>query len=198
MESPHPRVPQSRRPLSHALRSRRPLRECLCPFGLLPRAESRRSQRKTNAIAAGFPLKTAKNLSFWLRLGALCWLCVFSPIFFIFFLPSFAFSSLQQPSFAFIGEGSERGFGGGFGRPTRAAWAGWSRVTVWRSADFQICRVAGFQTRRPQGRGAGLEAGDTAGWETCATQPRQVRAQQIRSRLGPAGGGIDRAYVSHA
>jgi hypothetical protein len=129
--------------------------------------------------------------------GAVLVVCFFAN-FFYFFLPSFAFSSLQQPSFAFIGEGSERGFGGGFGRPTRAAWAGWSRVTVWRSADFQICRVAGFQTRRPQGRGAGLEAGDTAGWETCATQPRQVRAQQIRSRLGPAGGGIDRAYVSHA
>jgi hypothetical protein len=46
--------------------------------------------------------------------------------FFIFFLPSFAFICLQQPSFAFIGEGSERGFGGGFGRPARAAWAGWA------------------------------------------------------------------------
>jgi hypothetical protein len=34
--------------------------------------------------------------------------------FFYFFLPSFAFSSLQQPSFAFIGEGSERGFWRGF------------------------------------------------------------------------------------
>jgi hypothetical protein len=34
--------------------------------------------------------------------------------FFYFFLPSFAFSSLHLPSFAFIGEGSERGFWGDF------------------------------------------------------------------------------------
>jgi hypothetical protein len=34
----------------------------------------------------------------------------FSADFFLFFLPSFAFSSLHLPSFAFIGEGSERGF----------------------------------------------------------------------------------------
>ena len=37
-----------------------------------------------------------------------------------------------------------------------------------RSADFQVCRAAGFQTRWPQLRGAGLEVGDTAGLEACA------------------------------
>src|SRR6266508_1611045 len=40
-----------------------------------------------------------------------------------------------------------------------------------RSADFQVCCVAGFQTRRPPdlARAADLEIGDTAGLETCAT-----------------------------
>jgi len=40
------------------------------------------------------------------------------------------------------------------------------------SADFQVCRVAGFQTRRlhDSGRSADLEVGDTAGLETCATK----------------------------
>jgi hypothetical protein len=39
------------------------------------------------------------------------------------------------------------------------------------SADFQVCRVAGFQTRTPFliSRSADLEIGDTAGLETCAT-----------------------------
>ena len=51
------------------------------------------------------------------------------------------------------------------------------------SADFQVCCIAGFQTRRPSGRPtrkvvstllplsspADLEVGDTAGLETCAT-----------------------------
>jgi hypothetical protein len=46
------------------------------------------------------------------------------PFFLFFFLPSFAFSSLHLPSFAFIGEGSDRGFGGVFRRPARSAWAG--------------------------------------------------------------------------
>jgi hypothetical protein len=40
------------------------------------------------------------------------------------------------------------------------------------SADFQVCCVAGFQTRRLRecGRSADLEVGDTAGLETCATK----------------------------
>ena len=40
------------------------------------------------------------------------------------------------------------------------------------SADFQVCCVAGFQTRRLHdcGRSADLEVGDTAGLETCATK----------------------------
>ena len=39
------------------------------------------------------------------------------------------------------------------------------------SADFQVCCVAGFQTRKPYGvvRPADFEIGDTAGLETCAT-----------------------------
>jgi hypothetical protein len=46
-----------------------------------------------------------------------------------------------------------------------------------RSADFPVCRVAGFLTRerlkprqtQPRRHPADLEIGDTAGWETCAT-----------------------------
>ena len=41
--------------------------------------------------------------------------------------------------------------------------------SVWSIADFQVCRVVGFQTRWPQVREADLEVGDTAGLETCAT-----------------------------
>jgi hypothetical protein len=39
------------------------------------------------------------------------------------------------------------------------------------SADFQVCCVAHFQIRKPSElhRAAGLEVGDTAGLETCAT-----------------------------
>src|ERR1022692_3030212 len=48
---------------------------------------------------------------------------------------------------------------------------------VHRSADFQVCCIAGFQTRMPSvnpmpqasARPADLEIGDTAGLETCAT-----------------------------
>src|ERR1700733_9528358 len=50
---------------------------------------------------------------------------------------------------------------------------------VWRSADFQVCRVAGFQTRWPHGRGADLEVGDTEGLETCPTQHRLLPAKLI-------------------
>ena len=60
---------------------------------------------------------------------------------------------------------------------------GRSRARPPRSADFQVCCIAGFQTRsRPATRNASacsacpkpataadLEIGDTAGWETCAT-----------------------------
>src|SRR2546422_11582953 len=39
------------------------------------------------------------------------------------------------------------------------------------SADFQVCCIAGFQTRSPRDhtRPADLEIGDTAGLETCTT-----------------------------
>ena len=37
------------------------LRESLCPFGCMARAEALRSQRKTNLIAAGIPPKTANG-----------------------------------------------------------------------------------------------------------------------------------------
>jgi len=53
-----------------------------------------------------------------------------------------------------------------------------------RSADFQVCSIAGFQTRAVfvgparlnLRRPADLEVGDTAGLETCATplMPRAV------------------------
>jgi len=58
---------------------------------------------------------------------------------------------------------------------------------------MQVCCVAGFQTRFQQWSGAGLEAGGTAGLETCATQPRQVRAKQIRSSALPE---TDRRFSS--
>jgi len=40
-----------------------------------------------------------------------------------------------------------------------------------RSADFQVCWIAGFQTRTPLAveRPGDLEIGDSAGLETCAT-----------------------------
>ena len=41
-----------------------------------------------------------------------------------------------------------------------------------RSADFQVCCIAGFQTRYAFARPADLEIGDTAGLETCATSSR--------------------------
>jgi len=44
-----------------------------------------------------------------------------------------------------------------------------------RSADFQVCCIAGFQTRWSHdfARAADLEIGDTAGLETCATRPNR-------------------------
>ena len=45
-----------------------------------------------------------------------------------------------------------------------------------RSADFQVCRAAGVPTC---GWSADLEIGDTAGWETCATN------------LHPSAGGMN-------
>jgi hypothetical protein len=70
-------------------------------------------------------------------------LWVFSRNFFYFFLPSFAFSSLHLPSFAFIGEGSEKGFGGHFGRHAHAGWAGWSRVRLAPLPAAMARRTAG-------------------------------------------------------
>jgi hypothetical protein len=43
-----------------------------------------------------------------------------------------------------------------------------------RSADFQVCRAAGFQTHRSFSASAGTEVADTAGLETCATNDRSV------------------------
>ena len=44
-----------------------------------------------------------------------------------------------------------------------------------RGADFPVCCIAGFQTRRTRGRltPADLEIGDTAGLETCAATRKQ-------------------------
>ena len=53
--------------------------------------------------------------------------------------------------------------------------------SVQRSADFQVCRAAGFPTRRPQFREADLEVGDPAGLETCATDLDRVKAGQTWS-----------------
>src|SRR5439155_25675104 len=49
---------------------------------------------------------------------------------------------------------------------------GASRISS--SADFQVCCIAGFQTRRlyTVGRRADLEIGDTADLKTCATTRR--------------------------
>jgi hypothetical protein len=60
-------------------------------------------------------------------------------------------------------------------RPTLATQARQSAVPVWRSADFQVCSAAGFQTRWSQGCGADLEVGGTAGLETCATPKWQMQ-----------------------
>jgi hypothetical protein len=50
-----------------------------------------------------------------------------------------------------------------------------------RSADFEVCRIAGFQTCSAFERSADLRIGDTAGPETCATRsgltPLTPRAQ---------------------
>jgi hypothetical protein len=49
-----------------------------------------------------------------------------------------------------------------------------------RSADFQVCCIAGFQTRRAQERATAcrLEVGDTAGLEACATGLPSLAARQ--------------------
>jgi hypothetical protein len=61
-----------------------------------------------------------------------------------------------------------------------------------RTADFQVCRIAGFPTRRPfvnlarptTDSPADWEIGDKIGWETCGTPEQDVyevqrpRAQQ--------------------
>jgi hypothetical protein len=49
-----------------------------------------------------------------------------------------------------------------------------SSTRCYRSADFPVCCIAGFQTCRPfESRDpADLEVGDTAGLETCATDRR--------------------------
>jgi hypothetical protein len=60
------------------------------------------------------------------------------------------------------------------------------RVSVQCSADFQVCRVAGFPTRWSSSSGADLEVGDTAGWETCAT------SRWARHRYNSAGHGSER------
>jgi hypothetical protein len=62
----------------------------------------------------------------------------------------------------------------------------WSKQNHrWSSADFQVCRVAGFQDRAHNDvvRPADLEIGDTAGWETCATK---VRIHQKTSKIVPS------------
>ncbi len=60
----------------------------------------------------------------------------------------------------------------GRGNPQRmdASWT--HELALARNADYQVCCVAGFQTRGPieNARRADLEIGDTAGLETCATQ----------------------------
>lgn len=51
-----------------------------------------------------------------------------------------------------------------------------SKKRASRSADFQVCRTAGFQIRTPFGfaQAAGWEISDTAGLETCATRPDEI------------------------
>ena len=55
-----------------------------------------------------------------------------------------------------------------------------------RSADFQVCCVAGFQACRPRPFlwPAGSEAGDTAGSETCATTLSLAVTRHKSSRFG--------------
>ncbi len=59
-----------------------------------------------------------------------------------------------------------------------------------RGADFQVCRIAGCQTRGPPAcvRNADLEISDTAGLETCATlgTPRMPTGERgVALRLPP-------------
>jgi hypothetical protein len=57
--------------------------------------------------------------------------------------------------------------------------------------DFQVCCIAGFQTREPPAiftrsvfeRAADLEIGDTAGWETCATEAPAHKRLGLRNSL---------------
>jgi len=54
-----------------------------------------------------------------------------------------------------------------------------NRLPGARSADFQICCIAGFKTRATHdiASGADLEIGDTAGLETCATAAGAAASQ---------------------
>jgi len=58
------------------------------------------------------------------------------------------------------------------------------------SADFQVCCIAGFQTRKrcDSQRLADLEVGDTAGLETCATSWRLVPVGNPPAYPDPAPG----------
>jgi hypothetical protein len=66
-----------------------------------------------------------------------------------------------------------------------------------RSADFQVCCIAGFQTRHPRNvpHAADKEVGDTAGSETCATpfmlegiQARTAQASPLNQKLTQQNG----------
>jgi predicted aspartyl protease len=56
-----------------------------------------------------------------------------------------------------------------------------------RSADFQVCRAAGFQTRWPARCEADLEVGGIAGLETCATKDLalDVLLERLHWQLAP-------------
>jgi hypothetical protein len=54
---------------------------------------------------------------------------------------------------------------------------------AWRRLPSLLCRR--FPNLPAVARGAGLEAGDTAGLETCGTQTGQFCAKQIRSSALP-------------
>src|SRR3984885_1521154 len=65
-----------------------------------------------------------------------------------------------------------------------------------RSADFQVCCGAGFQTCWAQGSGADLEVGDTEGLETCATQYAMGEDSARKNVQTPVASGLRRVAQS--
>jgi len=129
----------------------------------------------------------------WLGLAAPGWVCIFSPIFFYFFLPSFAFRSLPQPSFAFIGEARKREFGGVFERRRRVGGGilmgrnGPKRRSAARRNQFPLFPIFA-QSRRERGERTLAKLRDADGVQgngpTARGPGTAPRAERSRARAG--------------